>query len=206
MNKINCLNEFKAPLEVTIPSTYFCVKNWRVKKAKYEDRLKEFEKQKIHEYLLKQCEGFTRTKHSDKELLSWIDSAALIYRIFSSPLLSEEIRKEAQAIQEYVIPYTNDNRPDFLIIKDNKICIIEFTFQINDFMSKAQQCFTYKNILEQFLSKDIDCVSYIFSYTDETKDDDTAITNQINDCISFLNHFFDKSKAYNEWSNIKIYR
>ena len=73
-------------------------------------------------------------------------------------------------------------------------------------MSKTQKCFIYKNILEQFLSKDIGFVSYIFSYADETKKDNEAITKQINDCIRFLNHFFDKTKAYNELSNIKIYK
>ena len=52
----------------------------------------------------------------------------LLKRLFKHPDLDSKI-KDLKIIQEYVIPYTKYNRADAIICKDNKLVIIEFTYE-----------------------------------------------------------------------------
>jgi hypothetical protein len=206
MNEIielkNCLHNFKNYKE--IEKRYPKIKSWIISSGKYEDRLKKLSNSNIYKSITEHAKSFI-LKHNEKEILSWIDSLDLINKIFQNDNLNQELKDSAVIIQEYVLPYTKNNRPDFLIIKNNKILILEFTFQNSIFIDKAQQCFTYKQILEQFLPKNIECISYIFSYTNETKEDNENLNNQVNTCISFINHFFETTQAYNELAKLKEY-
>lgn len=196
---INCLNNFKNFEE--IKKQYPKIANWIINDLPYEERIKKLQNSNLFKELTKKLENDNYTLN---EKLSWIDSLNLIYRIFASEKLNEEIKRDARIIQEYIIPYTKNNRSDFLIIKDNKILILEFTFQKSKYLIKAQQCFTYKQILQQFLPNNIEIISYVFSYGNEDKNEHVIIETQIEQCVSFLNFFFNSGKAYEELEKIKV--
>ena len=167
---INCLNNFKNFEE--IKKQYPKIANWIISDLPYEERITKLQNSNLFKELTKKLEN---DKYTLNEKLSWIDSLNLIYRIFTSEKLNEEIKRDARIIQEYIIPYTKNNRSDFLIIKDNKILILEFTFQKSKYLIKAQQCFTYKQILQQFLPNNIEIISYVFSYGNEDKNEHVII-------------------------------
>lgn len=196
---INCLNNFSNFEE--IKKEFPKIKNWIIPNIKYEERLEKLENSNLFKELY---EKINKSKHYKKsEILSWIDSLNLVYRIFNNEILHDELKRDARLIQEYSIPYTRNNRCDFLIVKDNKICILEFTFKNSIYIEKAQQCFTYKQILQQFLPTNIEIISYVFSYSPEENDDSKKLDEQILQCCNFLNFFFNSGKAYDELNKVK---
>ncbi len=195
----NCINFFTNFSD--IKKRYPKINKWIISDVSWDERLEKLENSTLFKELTSNISE--NKKYSNKDILSWIDSLSLIYRIFESQNLNEEIRRDAKLIQEYSIPYTRNNRCDFLLIKDNKICILEFTFKISSYLVKAQQCFTYKQILQQFLPANIEIISYVFSYTSENKEDHVKLDSQIKQCTDFLNFFFNSGKALDELNKIK---
>lgn len=196
---INCLNNFKNFED--IKNKYKKISNRNISDISYEERINKLTNSSLFKELTSNIPS--NNKYSLAEILSWIDSLNLIYRIFSNAKINSEIKRDARIIQEYSIPYTRNNRTDFLIIKDNKILILEFTFKNSKYLDKAQQCFTYKQILNQFLPNNIEVISYVFSYGSETKEDHEIIEKQIETCVKFLNFFFNSGKAYEELEKIE---
>lgn len=212
----NCLNYFKNYQDIEAQYTSKLIRNWTIKKMDYQIRLEKAKNTALYRRitdLLNKPEyaTFKRIEARDKykkpeekpEILSWIDALHLTNEVMISPELNNEIRNDAVLIQEYVIPYTRGNRADFVIAKDNKICILEYSYEVSSFLKKAQQAFTYKNILQQFLSKSIEIVSYTFSYTSETEEDDSKLQEQIRKAVTFLNQYFDPAQAINELQALK---
>lgn len=197
----NCINNFENFEE--IKKQFPKIKDWIILDEDYDTRVSKLDNSKLYKDIIQNMPE--SQKYSKKETLSWIDSLNLIYRIFTTQKLKEEIKRDSRLIQEFFIPFTRNNRTDFLIVKDNKICILEFTFEISKYLDKAQQCFTYKQILEQFLTNDIEIKSYVFSYTSETKENHEKIDDQVNQCVEFLNEFFNSTQAYEELNKIKYF-
>lgn len=195
-NCINCFDNFE-----DIKRRYPKIKNWIISDMPRQTRLNKLENSRLFKELLQMIPE--NRNYVNEEILSRIDSLSLIYRIFENDNLNNEIRRDAKLIQEYSIPYTRNNRCDFLLVKDNRICILEFTFEVSNYLKKAQQCFTYKQILQQFLPANIEIISYVFSYTSENTDDHEGIEEQIIKCTDFLNFFFNSGKAYDELNKIK---
>ncbi len=198
---INCLNNFKNFED--IKSRYKKISSWTISNIPYEERINKLVNSTLFKELVSNIPNNNNSKYSLAEILSWIDSLNLIYRIFVNEKINIEIKRDARIIQEYSIPYTRNNRTDFLIIKDNKILILEFTFKNSKYLDKAQQCFTYKQILNQFLPNNIEIISYVFSYGSESKDDHEIIEKQIETCVKFINFFFNSGKAYEELVKIE---
>ena len=74
------------------------------------------------------------------EIVAWIDSYAILYRILNK--VSNQTLENLHVIAEYNIPNTN-NRCDILLVKDNKILILEFK---NEIYSKHQIQNAYKQV------------------------------------------------------------
>ena len=174
--------------------------NWKIKNIDYSERIERTKKSKIYNEIIKKANDFiTKQNIKLEEITSWIDSMYLINRVFNHEDLNKEIKKRNSIIQEYIIPYTKDNRADMIICKDNKLVIIEFTYEKSHYISKAQQCFVYKVILKQQLNNKIECYSYIFSYTNEESESKTGelkLEEQIEDLIRFLNTNLTDNNAY----------
>ena len=192
-----------------IESIFPDINNWKIKALKYEDRVEKTKNSKIYLSILenkKVKEFIEKQKISESEILSWIDTMYLIKRLFENNNLDPKI-KNSKIIQEYVIPYTKDNRADAIICKDNKLVIIEFTYNKSKYITKAQQCFVYKDILKQQLNNKIECYSYVFSYSNELEEDykgDYKLDEQINDLVNFLNTNLTDNDAYQSLREITL--
>ena len=192
-----------------IESIFPDIKNWKIKAMKYEERVEKTKNSKIYQGILdntKVREFIESQRISESEILSWIDTMYLLKRLFEHDKLDSKI-KQARIIQEYVIPYTKDNRADAIICKDNKLVILEFTYQKSVYITKAQQCFVYKDILKQQLNNKIECYSYVFSYTNETEENfrgDYKLDDQINDLVNFLNANLTDNDAYQSLREITL--
>ena len=111
--------------------------NWRIKDMKYEERVEKTKNSKMYSSIFENTKvnEFIKNQHiNEGEILSWIDSMYLLKRLFEHPDLNSKI-KDARIIQEYVIPYTKDNRADAIICKDNKLVIIEFTYEKSKYIT-----------------------------------------------------------------------
>ena len=62
---------------------------------------------------------------SDDEVLSWLDTLNLLFH--SLKYVNDRILTKVQIIQEYQIPFTK-RRADYLLVYENKILIIEFSY------------------------------------------------------------------------------
>lgn len=184
-----------------IESIFPDIKSWKIKAMKYEERVAKTKNSNMYQSILekeKVREFIENQKISESEILSWIDTMYLLKRLFEHEKLDPKI-KNSRIIQEYVIPYTKDNRADAIICKDNKLVILEFTYEKAVYITKAQQCFVYKDILKQQLNNKIECYSYVFSYSNETAEDykgDYKLDEQINDLVNFLNSNLTDNDAY----------
>lgn len=184
------------------------IEKWKIEDEKYDKRIENIKTTEIYKNIKsnKKVYSFIESQNiEDKELLSWIDSMSLIYKVFSSDNLKKNIKNNSSLIQEYIIPYTKNNRADMIICKDNKIVILEFTFEKSRYIEKAQQCFVYKEILKQQLNNKIECYSYVFSYTNEktaNNKGESKLEEQLEDFINFLNNYLTDNNALESLINI----
>ena len=183
--------------------------NWKIKAIKYDERVEKTKNSKIYLSILdnpKVNEFIKKQNINESEILSCIDTMYLLKRLFEHPNLDSKI-KDSRIIQEYVIPYTKDNRADAIICKDNKLVILEFTYQKSVYITKAQQCFVYKDILKQQQNNKIECYSYVFSYSNELEENykgNCKLDEQINDLINFLNTNLTDNDAYQSLREITL--
>lgn len=110
--------------------------------------------------------GFTEI---DKEIVTWFDTLTMLYRALKITD-DTELKENIKIFQEFCMPYSH-KRADYLLVYDNKILILEFSFDRRKFdkwnyalryEDKLQQANGYKEILGVFLPKDIDIGTYTF--------------------------------------------
>ena len=175
------------------------IETWKIKNIKYKERVEKVVTARIFKEIQEKAKDFIETqKISNEEIVSWIDALYLINQVFKNENLDKEIKKRNSIIQEYIIPYTKDNRADMIICKDNKLVILEFTYEKSKYINKAQQCFVYKEILKQQLNNKIECYSYVFSYTNEETENlkgELKLEEQIEDLVRFLNENLTDNNA-----------
>lgn len=101
---------------------------------------------------------------NETEIISWLDTLTTMCGVFNR-LNDDYLKNNILILQEYCIPYSN-KRADYLLIYDNKILIIEFSFnklgyEFN-YETKLQQAISYKELLGNILPKEIDIGTYTF--------------------------------------------
>ena len=114
--------------------------------------------------LLKERAVEKKLNFNDIEIVTWLDSLYILYYAFEN-IKDEHLRDEIHILQEYCIPYSW-KRSDYLLVYDNKILILEFSFNklgYNlQYETKLQQAIGYKELLANILSKDIDIGTHTF--------------------------------------------
>lgn len=202
----DCAFTFKD--QTKISKVFPDIENWKIKNIKFEERVEKVVKSKIYKEIQEKAKEFIEIQRiSNKEIVAWIDSLYLINQVFKNEYLDKEIKKRSSIIQEYIIPYTKDNRADMIVCKDNKLVILEFTFEKSNYLQKAQQCFVYKEILKQQLNNKIECYSYVFSYTNEETENvhgELKLEEQIDDLVRFLNENLTDNNALESLQEITI--
>ena len=151
-------------------------------------------------------------KFNDGEIVTWIDSLSILYRVFNQ-IPDERLREKLIILQEYCIPYSN-KRADFLLVHHNKILILEFSFRKMEYEfqyeTKLSQAIGYKELLSSILPNEIEIGTYTFLV--EAEEDDWVTPRyignkrelpndaQIANLAKYIEMFFNKNKnrAINE--------
>lgn len=160
---------------------------------------------------------------TDKEIVTWIDTLRLIYETIKE--LPQKILQELIIIQEYLMPF-NLQRADYLLVYQNRILIVEFSFEkYDDYGVKVQQVLGYKELLQDLLPNYIDVGTYVYKYKAEVKNylvtkinkftnKDEPVNNERKfACKHYIQRFFEKEPieinkkeiAINELNQIAIY-
>lgn len=174
----------------------------------YDDSIKNrYEQVKHYSYIgmLEELANNHKLEHDETELISWLDSQKIMLKIIKTMEKdgNEKIFENMRLIQEFHIPFTR-KRADYLICKDNKILIIEFSYanlkrKEYQFQTKLNQVINYKELISNVISKNIDIATYTFILHPEDKDKDSNL-EQINNFIEYLFFYLNDKKcdAYKE--------
>ena len=164
------------------------IKNWFVRKIDVSNRTESICKTDRFIFL----EELAREKDiyfDQREIVTWLDSLTILYYVFDK-IKDIHLRDKISIIQEYCIPYTN-KRADYLLIYDNKILIIEFSFNKLgyelQYETKLQQAIGYKELLSNILPKEIDIGTYTFLI--EPEEDENGKTIKIKNTEYLPNHY-----------------
>ena len=141
------------------------------------------------------------------EILSWVDTLNLLY--YSLQYVIDKVRDELTVIQEYQIPFTN-KRADYVLVYQNKILIVEFSFdRLGDtykYETKLTQAIGYKELLTNVLPNYIEIGTYTFIIDPEVdkygeailkwnkykQEPDLANNEKIQEFGYYINRFFTK--------------
>lgn len=137
--------------------------------------------------------------YNETEVVTWFDTLITLW-VTIGRIKDDEIKSNLKILQEYCIPYSN-KRADYLLIYDNKILIIEFSFnklkyEFN-YETKLQQAISYKELLSNILPKEIDIGTYTFLL--EPEEDENGNIFYIEGTEYYTNHYkIDKLALYIE--------
>lgn len=112
--------------------------------------------------------------NSPEEIISWLDGISMLYESLRYSRDNEEdFLKDLRIIGELYIPYSNC-RADNVLVMDNKILIIEFTYKATfqnrkeKYEEKLNQVMFYKELLSNALPEHIKIATYSFPIEVET--------------------------------------
>lgn len=164
------------------------IKHWYIREDKITNRTDSICNSERFLYLKKQAQK-NNIIFNNTEIVTWLDSLNILYYVFDS-LENEHLKNSIKIIQEYCIPYQN-KRADYLLIYDNKILIIEFSFNKLgyelQYETKLQQAIGYKELLSNILPKEIDIGTYTFLVEAEEDSQGNMITLKNTDYLP--NHY-----------------
>lgn len=144
-------------------------------------------------------------KYDKYEIISWLDSQSIMLKLINKmeKLGFDNLLNKVRIIQEFHIPFTN-KRADYLLVYENKIIIIEFSynkFENKDYHYniKLNQVIGYKELISNILPKDIDIATYTFLLYPE-ENDENSNQEQIENFVEYINFFMEKKSvsAYEE--------
>lgn len=186
--KIQCLFNFDYEELIDIVENLLHIKNWFVRKVDIDTRTENISK--TDRFLcLKTLAEEKNIDFDTREVVTWLDSLTTLYYVFDK-IEDEHLRDSIKIIQEYCIPYTK-KRADYLLIYNNKILIIEFSFNKLgyelQYETKLQQAIGYKELLSNILPKEIDIGTYTFLI--EPEEDEHGNTLKIKNTDYFANHY-----------------
>ena len=162
---------------------------------------------------IKQQADINGISYNDIEVATWFDTLVTLYYVFDR-VEDEDIRNNLKILQEYCIPYSR-KRADYLLIYDNKILILEFSFNKLKYEFKyetnLQQAIGNKELLSNILPKEIEIGTYNFLlepeedargktiYFEVDGEKHTANHWKMYDLAKYIEKFFKKNMkvAYN---------
>lgn len=180
--------------------------DWKIANDSIENRSKKIETYKFFVKMKKDAKLFSDMV-DDKEIISWLDSLTILIKLLKSEKLSEKIKNAIIIFQEYIIPYSNNYRADYLLCVGNKIMILEFSYknESKNYDKKLIQALRYKEVLETIIPRDYIVGQFIFTYYPEYEKDLTVeIKENINKnqkildtLVKLVNKFFNLDSSSN---------
>ena len=189
-----------------------CLTYWNIRNDKITSRTDAIHFSDRYVKIKKQA-NVNGISYNDIEVVTWFDTLVTLYYVFDR-VEDEDIRNNLKIMQEYCIPYSR-KRADYILVYDNKILILEFSFnKLNyefNYETKLQQAIGYKELLSNILPKEIDIGTYTFLIEPEEDangkiiyievDGEQYTTNHwgMNDLANYIEKFFKKNLrlAYN---------
>ncbi len=211
---MKCLYELNVEQLIKLVEEDLTLDGWTIwnesieKRTDYARELKRFE-------ILKGRAKEQGLKVLDREIVTWLDTLTMLYRSLKN-INDSELTENLKIFQEFVMPYSR-RRSDYLLVYDNKILILEFSFDKwgdAKYEAKLQQASSYKEILSVFLPKEIDIGTYTFLIAPDEDEEgrficDNVTNRRVNDdkveeLANVIQKFFKKNLvlAYNSLKNL----
>ena len=190
------------------------IHNWLIQEGSAKDRI-NYAKERLYFKKLQEKANIKLSKTNALEILSWIDTLNLLFHTLRR--VNSRIAEDIIVIQEYLIPFTK-KRADYLLIYQNKIIIVEFSFDKlgneYNYETKLTQAIGYKELLSNMLPQNIRLATYTFiinpemnkqhkeyykynSYTDE---EELANNEKLDAFASFIELFFKRTESSAEFA------
>lgn len=202
---MNCLHDMNYKDIVDLAENELGIDLWRVRNARIQERTESISYTAKFETLknLALSKGYT---FSDIEVVTWIDSLSILYRVFEK-IEDTKLRASIRLLQEYRIPFSN-KRADFILVYHNKILILEFSFKKLgyelQYETKLSQAIGYKELLSSILPKEIEIGTFTFLVEAEEEgfeqpiyvDGNNRLPNddQIENLAKYIERFFKKNE------------
>ena len=217
---MKCLYEFETIQDFM---NFFESKNvlmqWDIREGTLKDRAKYLKGKKFFQNFknqFKDNELYVKDV-SNEEVVSWLDSLTILYRIFDSPFIEASVLNDAKVIMEYKIPFSNHQRADYIICVNNKMLILEFGSCLEKiklpkkFRKKMQEAIGYKEMISNFVESSTKIGAYAICYLPETDVNYAVIEENSNINIKMyiefgnvINEFFKvKLNAYEQLNDIE---
>lgn len=180
------------------------IAGWIIRAESAQERLDKIKNSNRFQNLKQKAKESNINAH-DFEIVSWLDTLNIMYYAFDE-IGNNQLKNQIRIIQEYCIPFSN-KRADYILIFENNIIIIEFSYDkfSNEykFENKLNQAIGYKEQLSNLLPKEINIATYTFIINPETdsngnviKKNDYVIPNmqKIKDLADYIEFFFTKHR------------
>lgn len=144
-------------------------------------------------------------KYDECETISWLDSQSIMLKVINKmeKFDYDNLLNNMRIIQEFHIPFTN-KRADYLLVYENKIIIVEFSYNKFDnedyhYNIKLNQLIGYKELISNILSNDIDIATFTFLIHPEDVNGNSN-QEQIENFVEYIKFFMKKKSisAYEE--------
>ena len=180
------------------------IEHWFIRNDKIKSRTDSIEYSERFKYLQNRARD-CNFLFNNTEIVSWLDTLTTMYYVFDS-IKDDYLKTHITILQEYCIPFSN-KRADYLLVYDNKILIIEFSFnklgyEFN-YETKLQQAISYKELLSNILPKEIEIGTYTFLLEPEEDrygnaiyiNDGNDLPNnpKIEDMANYIVEYFNKN-------------
>lgn len=182
---------------------------WKVFEMNIEDRY-DWVQDNSYVNKLHEIAKSNDIKYDKYEIISWLDSQSIMLKLINKmeKLGFDNLLNKVRIIQEFHIPFTN-KRADYLLVYENKIIIIEFSynkFENKDYHYniKLNQVIGYKELISNILPKDIDIATYTFLLYPEDVDENSN-KEQIENFVEYIKFFMEK-KSVSAYEELKLIR
>lgn len=174
------LNRFKKFVEQDLK-----IDNWWIYNDTIENRYLAI-KNKEYFNILNDFARQDNITYSKEEIISWLDNISILYNSLqgfynakNNPHQFTTFLEETLVLGELHIPYSS-HRADIVLMKDNKILIIELSFAKKEkrerrYQEKLNQVICYKELLSNTLPKHIEIATYTFPILPETDENENPI-------------------------------
>lgn len=214
---MKCLFELNHKKLNTLIKDKLQIENWFIRNEKISNRTDSIIYSNRFQFLRDRATKLN-FNFDELEIVTWLDTLMILYYTFDK-IEDKELKNRLTILQEYCIPYSN-KRADYLLILENKILIIEFSFnKLNyelQYETKLQQAIGYKEMLSNILPKNIDIATYTFIIeAEEDKNGNTIYLKgtdklpnyyKTKDLAQYIEAFFkkDNETAINALKNINF--
>lgn len=184
-------------------------KNWDIWGLDLKDRAKRISKRPYFQEFKNQfnSNGMYKYNVSSSEIVSWCDTLKMLYDVFFTFEVADLIGDDVSILMEYQIPYSNSKRIDYMIIKGEKVLVLEFgmTFESkklkNTFQKKLNEAIQYKELISNFTPISTKVGVYSFVYLPEFDDEGDLDDNHMDinhanlaNFANFLIQFFSNKR------------